>query len=487
LPLPFDPLTPLFPGTPPFIGMPGTPSHPGTTERFVEGDVPIEGQGDAPNDPLASSKGSWGQSYGDQWWLRAIGWLKADGSTILPERASLVTVAVIDTGIDRRHPELLGALWTNPGETADGKDSDGNGYAGDVQGWNFVDNSPDVTDKNGHGTVVAGIIAALPGNGKGTAGINPWARIMPLKVTNHANKGGSIALAKAIFYAVDNGARIINLSVGGKGASKAVQTAIDYAARKGVLVVAASGNLGIETADFFPGGARNTLTVAATDPENKRANFSNWGAGVGIAAPGVDILSLRAAGTDLLIHEKKGYKPGTAIVAKDYYRVTGSSFSAPIVTGVASLLWSINPQLTAEQVRRMIVNSARDIDVPGKDQFTGYGLIDAQAALAADPNFYLVANVVSVDAARAGGKIVLRLTGSAAADRFKSAWIEAGAGEAPSSWKPVSRKLEKPIINGVLDDLDPSAFRGAKSWTLRLMVENLDGKVRESRYALALE
>jgi subtilisin family serine protease len=296
-----------------------------------------------------------------------------------------------------------------------------------------------------------------------------------------------VALASAIMYAADNGARVINLSVGGKGQSKAVQTAINYAATKGVLVVVASGNMGIETTDFFPGGARNTLTVAATGPDGKRAAFSNWGAGIGIAAPGVDILSLRAAGTDLLIQEKKDYKPGTAIVNKDYYRVTGSSFSAPIVSGVASLLFSINPNLTAEQVRRMIVHSAADIDVPGKDQFTGYGLIDAEAALKADPNFHLVSNIASVDAARAQGHIVLRVSGSATANDLKAAWIEAGAGDSPASWTPVSPRLDKPVINGALFDLDPAALKGAKNWTLRLMVEHKNGKVRESRYALGLE
>jgi subtilisin family serine protease len=482
LPFPVDPMTPYFPGLP---KQPGTTEKPGTGEKFVEGDVPIEGQGPATNDPLASSKGSWGQTYADQWYLKAINWLKADGRTVLPERATPVIVAVIDTGIDKRHPELLGALWTNPNKQDDGKDNARRGT--DVNGWNFINNSSDISDRNGHGTVVAGIIAALPDNGLGISGINPWARIMALKVTNHANKGGSVALASAIMYAADNGARIINLSVGGKGQSKAVQTAIDYAATKGVLVVAASGNLGTETTDFFPGGARNTLTVAATDPSDKRTVFSNWGAGVGIAAPGVDILSLRAAGTDLLIHEKKDYKPGTAIVKKDYYRVTGSSFAAPIVSGVASLLLSINPNLTAEQVRRMIVHSARDIDVPGKDQFTGYGLIDAAAAIEADPNLHLVANIASVDAARAQGRVVLRVSGSATANDFKSAWIEAGAGDSPASWTPVSSKLEKPAINAPLFDLDPLAFKGAKNWTLRLMVEHRNGKIRESRYALGLE
>ncbi|TAN55393.1 MAG: hypothetical protein EPN26_05420, partial [Rhodospirillales bacterium] len=282
IPLPYDPMTPFFPKIP---GTPGVTEHPGgTVEKFVEGDVPIEGQGPAPNDPLSASKGSWGQPYADQWWLKAIGWLKTDGTTVLPARATPVTVAVIDTGIDRRHPELLGALWTNPNASDDGKSANRSGS--EINGWNFINNSSDITDRNGHGTVVAGIIAALPNNNRGIAGINPWARIMVLKVTNHANKGGSAALSGAIMYAADNGARVINLSVGGKGRSNAVQTAIDYAARKGVLVVVASGNQGIETTDFFPGGARNTLTVAATGPDDKRTNFSNWGSGIGVAAPG---------------------------------------------------------------------------------------------------------------------------------------------------------------------------------------------------------
>ncbi len=472
---------------PPTVGdAPAQPAKP-DAGPIAERDIPREGQGPAPSDPFVASQGSWRQSYGDQWWLKAIAWLKADGTTILPERATPVIVAVIDTGVDRYHPELLGATWRNEKEIpGNGKDDDGNGFIDDVNGWNFVDNNPDTSDNNGHGTVVAGIIAAAVDNGLGIAGVNPWARIMPLKATDYNNKGGSIALASAIVYAVDNGARVINLSVGGKRLSRAEQAAIDHANKKGVLVVVAAGNLGIDLVDFSPAGLRGTLVVSAFDTEGKRTVFSNWGQNIDIAAPGVDILSLRARKTDLLVFERKDYKRGTAIVRDRYYRVTGTSFAAPIVSGVASLIMSINPKLTADEVRRMIVQSSRDIDVPGKDQFTGYGALDAAAALAADPAQFVEAAISGVSVTKADGKTVVRVAGVADADRFKAAWIELGQGDTPADWKQVAGPLSAPVRGAVLADVATAAFRGAKEWTLRVVVEHANGKRREGRFKLTL-
>src|SRR5262249_27599235 len=207
-------------------------------------------------------------------------------------------------------------------------ETDSKGIRGDLFGWNFIDGNGDISDKNGHGTVVAGIIGAGVGKGFGIAGINPWAVIMPIKIMEINGKGGSINLARAVLYAVDHGAKVINLSVGGKHLTGTEQAALDYAAERGVVVVVASGNEGINTADFSPAGLRNALTVAAIGPDLKRPTFSNWGSAVAIAAPGVDILSLRAQQTDLLMFDKPDYKPGTAVVGERYYRVTGSSFAA---------------------------------------------------------------------------------------------------------------------------------------------------------------
>src|SRR5262249_35454066 len=164
------------------------------TGTVIEGDRPREIQGPAPNDPFATSRGSWGQAYDDQWSLKAVRWLKDDGTTVLPANGTPLTVAVIDTGVDFSHPELAHAQWTNPKP----------GPAGDLYGWNFIDGSPDIRDQSGHGTIIAGIIAAASNNGVGIAGINPWARIMAVKVMDLDGRGGSIGLSRAIGYAVDH-------------------------------------------------------------------------------------------------------------------------------------------------------------------------------------------------------------------------------------------------------------------------------------------
>ncbi len=442
----------------------------------IEADQPREIQGPAPNDPYATSRGSWGQAYEDQWYLKAVRWLKDDGTTVLPPTAPRVTVAVIDTGVDFSHPELAWAKWINPNP----------GPAGDLNGWNFIDNSPDVRDESGHGTIIAGVIAAATGNGLGIAGINPWARIMALKAMELDGHGGSIKLAQAIAYAADHGARVINVSVGGRTLTRHEQDAIDYAAQQGALIVVASGNQGAETTNYSPAGLKNVLAVAAVGPDLKRQPFSNWGATIGIAAPGVDILSLRARQTDLLQMTRREYRPGTAIVGEQYYRVTGSSFAAPIVSGAASLLFSMNPKLTAAQVKRMLLQSARDLEGIGMNQFSGYGLLDIEAAAAADPNAYVEAAITGVSAMQVRGKTVLRVTGTADADRLKEARIEIGAGDNPDRWTKVSRTISSPVVSGVLDDLATDAFRAGKQWTVRVIVVHRNGRQREARFKLSL-
>ena len=472
----------------------GESKIPDESGRTPEPDVDRSGQAKPAyaderliNAPLATSVGSWGQDYADQWALRNIGWMDKKGRSILPVKAYPVVVAVIDTGFDGRHRDLAGSAWINRDEVpGNDKDDDDNGYVDDVYGWNFIDENGDVRDLNGHGTVVAGIIAAHPRNGIGIAGINPWARIMPLKITNFRNKGGSINLAKAVAYAADNGARVINLSVGGKTLTRIENAAINYAKRKGVVVVVASGNLGINLKDFSPAGFPGVVTVAATDVKRRRAKFSNWGAAVDLAAPGVDILSTRARQTDLLIMERKNYEPKLAIVAKDYYRVTGSSFSAPFVSGVASLLLSVNPDLKAVQVMRILAHSARDIDIPGWDQFTGFGLLDASRALEADPNFYVSARISGLSGVRIEGRTHIRVKGTAAADQLARAWVEIGKGANSASWRRVSAYLDKSVRGGVIADIPAGDFSGSKRWTVRIISEHRNGRKREARFDLKL-
>lgn len=460
----------------------------------VLGIVPSLSSAAGPNDPFYTSKGAWKQTFADQWGLKRIGFTQpGNGESawdIETGEKNPVIVAVIDSGLDYHHPDLNRRnIWRNPKETENGKDDDGNGYVDDLIGWNFVNHTNRPWDRAGHGTHVAGIIAAATNNGHGIAGMNRGVQIMPLKALDFVGEGRSVTIAKAIYYAVQKGARVINLSLGGHRINRAEQRAINYAWHKNVVVVVAVGNENVDAAGVGPAAVDNVISVGATGPDNKRAPFSNWGAVVDIAAPGIDVLSLRARRTDLLLMRgAKNYEPGGNFIGKQaqFYRATGTSFSAPFVSGVASLLIAKDPKLTAKQVRRMILHSAKDIETPGVDQYTGYGLLDARAALSADPQFFVEARITGVQVAKVGGKTVVRVLGIADGNAFGKAWIELGPGKNPTKWKKVSRTIAEPVKGSALDDLATGNFRGSKEWVLRLITEHQNGRRREARFNLKL-
>lgn len=445
--------------------------------------------GPPPPDPLMQGAGSWGQQHDDQWAIKRVGLtLGADSAwTRLGPDPQPVTVAVIDTGLDWNHLDFsYDNIWKNPGETPDnGVDDDGNGYVDDIIGWDFMAGTNNPWDHDGHGTIVAGIIAADGGNDIGMAGINPHARIMVLKALNAFGHTRASYVAEAVVYAADNGARVINLSVGGPTLTRIETAAIAHARARGVVVVVAAGNEGVNVAEFGLAGADGVLTVGATNLDDSHPNFSNWGAGVDIAAPGVDVLSLRARRTDTMLGIKDvPYEAGSAYVGEDrrYYRVSGTSFSTPIVAGVASLVLSARPELTAEQVEAILVQSAEDIQTPGVDQFSGAGMVDARAALAMDPAFRIEASITGLEVVQGAAGPVVRVRGSAGADRFGSARIEVGRGERPTAFTPVLPGVA--AATGALGDIPADAFRGAAVWTVRLVVTHADGRTREARYVL---
>ncbi|MBW2242578.1 MAG: S8 family serine peptidase, partial [Deltaproteobacteria bacterium] len=370
-----------------------------------------------------------------------------------------------------------------------GIDDDANGYVDDVIGWDFFAGTNAPFDRDGHGTFVAGLIGASTNNGIGIAGINPHALIMPLKALNDFGHTRASHLAEALVYAADHGAQVINLSVGGKNLTRAERLAIDYAHGKGAIVVAAAGNEAVDVLDWSPAGLEHVIAVGASDSTDAHAVFSNWGAGIDLVAPGTDVLSLRARRSDLM-QDIPGvrYEIGEGFVGEDrrYYRASGTSFSAPIVAGVASLLLSKQPSLTPDEVERMLVHSARDIGVPGVDQYTGYGLVDARAALAADPAFFVEARITSVAAEQIDGATVVQITGTADANRFAKAWLEIGPGEDPAEWTRVEDSPAGPVRDGLLGQVPASAFGGAPKWTLRVRVEHEDGTLREARFVLTL-
>lgn len=446
------------------------------------------------SDPYFSSSGSWKQEYADQWGMHTIGlldpedkksaWAKETGES------NQIIVAVIDTGLDYFHPDLDRAtVWRNPNEWSNGLDDDGNGYVDDLIGWNFIDGDNNPWDLAGHGTHIAGIIGAKPNNEEGIAGINWGVKIMPLKVMNFVGRGRTVRLAEAIFYAVKNGAHIINLSLGAEHQSQIQREAIDYALENDVLVIVAAGNAGGDTVNFSPAGLDNVVTVAASTPDNKRAGFSNWGKAVDITAPGVEILSLRARRTDFaLLAGVENYQAGEAFVGEQnkLYRASGTSFAAPFVTGVASLMLAKNPDLSALQLKRMLLQSAKDIDVGGVDQNTGYGLLDANAALSIDADFYNEAAIKGVQVVKVKGKTLVRVSGTADADKFSQATLEIGQGQTPAKWKKVGKSIKRPVKQDVLGDIPTKELRGAKTWTIRLISKHKNGKTREARFVLNL-
>lgn len=446
-----------------------------------------------PTDPNYRGQGSWQQEHEDQWAIKRVGFTDDESSAWhkIKDDADDVIVAVIDTGLDWNHLDISwDNIWTNPGEIADnGIDDDGNGFIDDMIGWNFFANDNKPWDHDGHGTFVSGVIAGTWNNDAGIAGINPKAKIMVLKALNNFGHSRASFLAAAVMYATNNGAKIINMSVGGEGMTKILSEAIKYANSKGVVIIVAAGNMAVNVQDFGFAAMDEVVTVASTDLEDKRAVFSNWGAQLDIAAPGLDVLSLRARRTDFMEGiPGMTYEAGAAYVGNDnrYYRASGTSFSAPIVAGVASLVIANRPELSGEDVKRILLNSARDVDTPGIDQYTGYGLVDANAALAADKDFFIETSISGVEVQQTDGGAVVAIMGTTNADQFANASIQMGAGDDPANWKEISDEIVNSVINGQVGTIPAAEFAGSTVWVIRLITIHENGKTREARFRLDL-
>jgi len=277
----------------------------------------------------------------DPEWINQWGPTKIQANMVwnTQEGNSTILVAVIDTGIDYRHPDLAA------------------NYA--PLGYDWANNDADPLDDHGHGTHCAGIIAASLNNSVGIAGL-AQVRIMAEKGLNRRGWGYDDDLANAIMHAADQGARIISCSWGSDGESQLVHDAIKYATNADALVIAAAGNSGTNT-KHYPAAYPEVIAVTATDENDRIASFSSYGDWVDLAAPGTSIYS--------------------TFLWNTYLSMSGTSMACPHVAGVAALVWSQYPEMTNEQVRTQLLNTADDLGATGFDVYYGYGRVNARKAV----------------------------------------------------------------------------------------------------------
>ena len=311
-----------------------------------------------PNDP----------DYSLQWALPKI---EADEAWDIKKGSSEVVIAVIDTGLDYSHIDLADNMWENTDEIPDnGGDDDRNGYIDDVRGWDFSDGDNDPMDDNGHGTYCSGIISAVTDNGIGIAGVSWYSKIMGIKGLDADGVGYTVNLAKCIKYAADNGADVIYNGWGIKDclpSQPLIEDAIRYAHNVGCVVVFPAGNYNDDVIYRSPANMAEVITVAATDQNDKKASFSDYGSLVDVSAPGVDILSLWRN--------------------DDYSQGSGTSASASYVAGVAALILSKNPSWSNDEVERCLCSATDNIDFlnPDYDGLLGIGRINAYKAVTMTP------------------------------------------------------------------------------------------------------
>ena len=421
-----------------------------------------------PNDSLVSN----------QWGLSKI---QAFSAWDITQGSDSVLLAIIDTGIDYLHPDLKNKIKLNAGEMgtdanghdkkSNGIDDDNNGFIDDYQGWDFTDrvgfpfdsiggdyltwdNNP--MDEYGHGTYIAGIAAAETNNLTGIAGTAPNIKILNCRAFDPGGYGEEDDVAAAILYAVQMGAKVINMSFGDNSFSFVLRDVIRYAYSKNVVLVGSAGNSGSDE-PHYPSGYSQVICIGNSTIDDYRASSSNYGSTLDLMAPGTDIL--------------------TTFLNNDYRKVTGTSASSPFVSGAAALILSQN-SFTNEEVKQILKSTSDDIGTPGWDIYTGAGRLNIYNALNVGAPSIIKFEHPTQDFSTFADSI--QITATVLSPYFVNYQLDYGYGLNPASWQPLISDGQNQFANKLIYTLDISQLPDSV-YGLRILVNLNNGRTLEER------
>ncbi|MFC1767180.1 S8 family serine peptidase [Candidatus Margulisiibacteriota bacterium] len=383
-----------------------------------------------PNDPKFNNF----PTYFNQWGLFKI---NAEEAWNITTGSEDLKVAVIDTGVNYNHEDLAGKV---------------------INGFDFVNWDSDPMDDHGHGTHVAGIIGAATNNAKGIAGISWDSKILAVKAINSEGWGYTGTSARAIVYAADNGAKIINMSYGSSYNDPYEKAAVDYAHARGCLLVAAAGN-GASDSKIYPAGFDNVIAVASTDIDDRKSNYSNFGSWIDLAAPGGD----------------QSYDPKSRILStyystdNNYVWMMGTSMASPHVAGVAALIKTMRPEYSPDDIEKQLKDTADDISSinPGYADLLGAGRINAYRSSNIHTVFSSIKNGSHVDG-------VVPITGTASHEAFQNYTLQWAPGTSPkeedysSDGMILANEGKVPVEDGLLGTWHSQDKFGPHSLRIRI-------------------